>query len=87
VLTPQDERKSKNEKADELRPEYDLGKLLKHGVQGKYAERYRQGMNLVLLDPDVTRAFPSEEAVNEALPLVVQLRKLPGGREKEAAGG
>jgi hypothetical protein len=87
VLTPQDERKSKNEKADELRPEYDLGKLLKHGVQGKCAERYRHGMNLVLLDPDVTKAFPSEEAVNEALRLVVQLRKLPGGRGKEAAGG
>ena len=32
-------RKSKDEKADELRPEYDLAELLKHGVQGKYAER------------------------------------------------
>lgn len=69
--------KSKEEKADELRPEYDLGELLKNGVQGKYAERYRQGTNLVLLEPDVVRAFPSDQAVNEALRLVIQLKRLP----------
>ena len=45
--------RSKGEKADELRPEYDLGQLLKGGVQGKYAHRYREGTNLVLLAPDV----------------------------------
>jgi hypothetical protein len=61
---------------DELRPEYDLRELLKGGVRGKYAERYRAGTNLVLLDPDVAKAFPSEEAVNEALRLVIQLARL-----------
>ena len=61
------ERKSKDEKADELRPEYDLAELLKHGVQGKYAERYREGTNLVLLDPDVKAYFPDSESVNKAL--------------------
>ena len=60
-------RKSKDEKADELRPEYDLAELLKHGVQGKYAERYREGTNLVLLDPDVKAYFPDSESVNKAL--------------------
>ena len=70
-------RKSKDEKADELRPEYHLSQLLKHGVQGKYTERYRQGNNIVLLDSDVARAFPSKEAVNEALRLVIRLMKLP----------
>ncbi len=77
--------KSRGEKVDELRPEYDLARLLRHGVQGKYADRYREGTNLVLLDPDVARAFPTEEAVNEALRLVIQLTKLPGGVKRAAA--
>ncbi len=61
---------------DDLQPEYDLGKLLKDGERGKYAARYRQGSNLVLLDPDVAAAFPDERSVNEALRLVIQLAKL-----------
>lgn len=43
--------KSKDEKVDELRPEYDLGALLKKGVRGKYARRYERGTNLILLSP------------------------------------
>jgi hypothetical protein len=62
---------------DDLRPEYDLAQLLKGGVRGKYAERYRAGTNLVLLAPDVAQAFPTEEAVNQALRLVIQLAKIP----------
>jgi len=62
---------------DELRPEYDLSQLLEGGVRGKYAERYREGTNLVLLAPDVAAIFPDEEAVNEALRLVAQLAKIP----------
>ena len=52
----------KKAKRDELRPEYcreDLGP----GVRGKYLESYRSGTNLVLLQPDVAKAFPTEEAV------------------------
>lgn len=59
--------------ADELRPEYHLRELLRGGVRGKYAKRYRAGTNLVLLEPDVARAFPSERAINEALRLVIRL--------------
>jgi hypothetical protein len=70
-------KKSKGEKADELRQEYNLRELLKGGVQGKYADRFREGTNLVLLDQDVAEAFPSDEAVNKALRLVIQLKKLP----------
>jgi len=77
--------KSKGVKVDELRPEYDLARLLRNGVQGKYANRYREGTNLVLLAPDVAKAFPTEEAVNEALRLVIQLTKLPGGGKRAAA--
>jgi hypothetical protein len=51
---------------DEMRPEYrreDLGK----GVRGKYFERVSKGSNLVLLNDEVAKAFPTAEAVNEAL--------------------
>jgi hypothetical protein len=44
-------------------------------VHGKYAKRYQAGTNLVLLDPDVRKAFRSERAVNDALRLVIELRK------------
>ena len=62
---------------DELRPAYDLAKLLKQAVRGKYAAQYKVGTNLVLLAPDVAAAFPDEEAVNAALRLVMQLAKIP----------
>jgi hypothetical protein len=66
---------------DDLRPEYDLRQLLKGGVRGKYAKRYHAGTNLVLLDPDVRKAFRSERAINQALRLVIQLRKVESHRQ------
>jgi hypothetical protein len=38
-----------------------------HGVRGKYARRYAQGTNLVLLDADVAKVFPNADAVNDSL--------------------
>lgn len=64
-------------KDNELRPEYDLSEPLKEGVRGKYTERFKEGTNLVLLAPDVAAVFPDEEAVNEALCLVMQLARIP----------
>ena len=52
--------------SDELKPVYDFA-TMKGGVRGKYAEAYRKGTNLVLLEPDIAEAFPTAEAVNEAL--------------------
>ena len=78
---------TRSELDDELRPEYDLSKLLKDGVRGKYAERYKAGTNLVLLAPDVVQAFPTDEAVNEALRLVIQLVKIQVKTGAEATGG
>ncbi|MDQ3011453.1 MAG: hypothetical protein M3X11_12205 [Acidobacteriota bacterium] len=66
-----------SEMEDELRPEYDLAELLKGGVRGKYVARYRAGSNVVVLAPDVAHAFPTEEAVNEALRLVVRMAQIP----------
>jgi len=74
-------KRRKNNTNDDLRPEYDLGELLKGGARGKYAKRYHAGTNLVLLDPDVRKAFRSERAVNKALRLVIELRKVGSYRQ------
>ena len=63
-----------NDRDDELRPEYDET-VLRHGVRGKYYESYRKGTNLVLLDPDVARAFPDGKAVNNALRLLMKVAR------------
>jgi len=57
---------------EEMRPEYkreDLGK----GIRGKYSSAYKEAHNIVLLDPEVAKAFPSEEAVNEALKSLIRV--------------
>ena len=51
---------------DEMRVEYRREELGK-GVRGKYFQRASKGTNLVLLDEKVAKAFPTSEAVNEAL--------------------
>ena len=49
-----------------MRPEYDFASM-KGGVRGKHYGQYRKGTNVVLIEPDVAAAFPTEDAVNEAL--------------------
>ncbi|HUP89194.1 MAG TPA: hypothetical protein VM100_07590 [Longimicrobiales bacterium] len=53
----------KSAKASELAAEYDF----RRGVRGKYAHRYAQGTNVVVLEPDVAEVFHSPGEVNEAL--------------------
>ena len=48
---------------DDMRPEYDFS----DGVRGKYAKRFAEGTNLVLLEPDVAAEFADARAVNRAL--------------------
>ena len=58
--------KRANVKDDEMRAEYSraaLGPL----VRGKYAARYAKATNVVVIDPALTKAFPNNEAVNDAL--------------------
>lgn len=62
----------KKDSKDELREEYDLSKL-KNRVRGKYVERYRQGTNLILLEPEIAKAFPDAESVNSALRMLMQI--------------
>lgn len=61
-------------KPNDIRPDYDFAKM-KGGVRGKYAKRYRAGTNLVLLDPEVYKAFPTSAAVNQALRAVLRITK------------
>lgn len=70
---------------DDLRPEYkrsDLGE----GIRGKYFARYQEGTNLVLLDSDVANAFPTSEAVNEALRALLQLAQRATQQPRRRAG-
>jgi hypothetical protein len=48
--------------------EYDFSK----GVRGKYAKRYAEGTNIVVLSPDIAQIFPTSESVNEALRVLVK---------------
>ena len=57
---------------DELRVEYDFAQM-SGGSQGKYADRCHSETNIVMLDPDVAQAFPTDAAVNEALRLLLQV--------------
>lgn len=43
--------------------EYDFSK----GIRGKYASRYAEGSNVVVIEPDVAKYFPDHDSVNEAL--------------------
>lgn len=66
------EREPGDDLEDELRLEYARA-VLKNGVRGKYLSQYRSGTNLVLLDSDVAKVYPTAEAVNEALRRLMQL--------------
>ena len=59
---------------DDMRPEYDFS-LFKGAVRGKYYERAMAGTNLVLIEPEVFKVFPSGEAVNAALREVLRRKK------------
>ena len=64
---------------DDLLPEYDFSKMKLVG-RGIYAEQYRSGTNLVLLDSDVRKVFPDDEAVNEALRVIAKAAKQQAAR-------
>ena len=65
-------KKANRKTKDALRAEYDFANM-KGGVRGKYAAQTRFGTNLVLLDPEIARAFPTDAAVNQVLRAVLDL--------------
>ena len=60
---------SKKQTDKDMLPEYDF----RGGERGKYLERYRQGCNVVVLEPDVAKTFPDAESVNSALSSLAEL--------------
>lgn len=84
-------KKTKAE-SGELRPRYqraDFGEM----VRGKYALRCREASNVVVISPDVRKAFPNAQAVNDALRGLLELARATGlaqgptrGTRKRAAG-
>lgn len=76
---------SKAKDDDDLLPEYDFSKMKLVG-RGIYAEKYRSGTNLVLLDSDVRKAFPDDEAVNEALRVIAKAAKQQSARVQNRGG-
>jgi len=70
-------KKASRKATDELRAEYkrsDFAAL----VRGKYAAKVAASSNIVVLEPQVARAFPNDRAVNKALRSLLRNRKRPG---------
>lgn len=67
-------QKARKRPSGDLRPEYDLSQL-PGGVRGKYYKRAKASGSIVLLDPDLSKVFPTSESVNEALRTLVAAAK------------
>ncbi len=78
-------RESVKRRSDDLRPQYDLARL-KGGVRGKYYRQAAAGTNLVLLEPDVARAFPDSGSVNRALRLLQEVATKSSRGTRTSAG-
>ncbi len=69
----------KMSKDPDMLEEYDFTK----GIRGKYAKRYAEGTNVVVIDPDVAKFFPDHDAVNQALRSLTEIIK----KQKKIAYG
>ncbi len=72
-------------KVDEMRAEYrreDLGK----GVRGKHFSEFKKGSNLVLLTPELSKVFPTNEAVNAALSALVDVARSAASLTRRSKG-
>lgn len=77
-------KKANRKIKDDLRPEYDFANM-KGGVRGKYAAQTRSRTNLVLLDPEIAKAFPTDASVNQVLRVVLDLTsRVPGKTSRRA---
>ncbi|GJQ49286.1 hypothetical protein KsCSTR_39160 [Candidatus Kuenenia stuttgartiensis] len=61
----------RKQKDPDMLEEYDFSK----GIQGKYAKKYNEGTNVVVIDPDVAKFFPDHDSVNEALRSLTEIIK------------
>ncbi len=65
------------QKDQDMLEEYDFSK----GLQGKYAKRYAEGTNVVVIEPDVAEVFPDHDSVNQALRSLAEIIR----RQKKVA--
>jgi hypothetical protein len=79
-------KKGKQKDKDDLRAEYKRSDFPKGFVRGKYAERLREASNVVVLKPEVARAFPNQEAVNVALLSLIQIARRAARQTSHSAG-
>jgi hypothetical protein len=65
-------------RTQEMREEYDFSS----GVRGKYVDRYRRGINVALIDPELAEAFPDSKSVNDALRALVAIATRAESRKR-----
>lgn len=70
--------KASKERTGEMRAAYDFS----GGVRGKYVDRYRRGINVVLIDPELAEAFPDSKSVNDALRALVAIATRADSRQR-----
>ena len=78
-------KKAKSLMSDDLRPEYkrsDFGEI----IRGKYGRRIGKATNVVMLDPEVAKAFPNDKAVNDTLRSLLDLAKMSSRLTKRSSG-
>ena len=51
-----------------MKDDYDFSK----GVRGKYAKKFAEGANVIILDPEIAKLFPTSESVNKALRKLIE---------------
>ena len=68
----------KGKRDPDMLDEYDFS----NGIRGKYAKRYAEGTNVIVLDADVAAVFPDAESVNAALRALIQIARRNGGKAK-----
>ncbi len=71
-------KRRSNRAAPVMRAEYDFS----GGARGKYADRYRRGVNVILLEPEVAAAFPDSNSVNEALRAILEIADRTSNRRR-----
>ncbi len=79
-------KKVKQTKRDELRAEYKSSDFPGGFARGKYASRLRKSSNIVVLRPEVAKAFPNEEAVNQALLSLIDVAKKTTSLTRHSTG-
>ncbi len=79
-------KKVKEIEKDELRAEYKRSDFPGALVRGKYAKRVTEHSNIIVLKPEVSKVFPNEEAVNEALLSLIKLAQKTVGLTRPSTG-